>query len=379
MNAESSSMSKIERHKNFIIDFLYWAIIAVCIFIGGKYLLPVLLPFILAYGIAYLLNKPICRIAGESRRKRVVLSILLTVAFYVIGGSLLALIEIEVFSGIRQLISFFPAVCDHFIFPILEESFVWIENLFQSADLATLEFLESNAEGILQALNDGVLSITNGILSAAASLVSFVPSAFMKMVITIISTVFMTIDYETIRSFLLRLIPQKQKRLLKEAKDYLGGTLLKCIASYAIIFLITFLELWVGLTLIKIPYSMMIALIIAFLDILPILGTGSVLIPWGIIAAINGDLAMAVSVILLYIVITIIRNVVEPKLVGKQVGLHPMLALATMLIGLKFFGLLGMLGLPILLSFLKRLYDKKIICIGALVSKKEMKDGEGKL
>lgn len=130
MNAESSSVSKIERHRNFIIDFLYWAIIAVCIFIGGKYLLPVLLPFILAYGIAYLLNKPICRIAGESRRKRVVLSILLTVAFYVIGGSLLALIGIEVFSGIRQLISFFPAVCDHFIFPILEESFVWIENLF---------------------------------------------------------------------------------------------------------------------------------------------------------------------------------------------------------------------------------------------------------
>lgn len=359
MNAESSSVSKIERHKNFIINFLYWAIIGVCIFVGGKYLLPVLLPFILAYGIACLLNKPICRIAGRSRRKRVVLSILLTVAFYVIGGSLLALIGIEVFSGIRQLISFFPAVCDHFIFPILEESFVWIENLFQSADLATLEFLESNAEGILQALNDGVLSITNGILSAAASLVSFVPSAFMKTVITIIATVFMTIDYETIRSFLLRLIPQKHKRLLKEAKDYLGGTLLKCIASYAVIFLITFLELWVGLTLIKIPYSMMIALIIAVLDILPILGTGSVLIPWGIIAAINGNLVMAASVILLYIVITIIRNVVEPKLVGKQVGLHPMLALATMLIGLKFFGLLGMLGLPILLSFLKRLYDKR--------------------
>ena len=367
MNTESSSLSKIERHKNFVIDFLYWTIIVACIFIGGKYFLPVLLPFILAYGIAYLLNKMICRIAGESHRKRVALSILLTIAFYMIGGSLLALIGLEVFSGIKQLIPFFPAVCDHFIFPILEDSFAWIENLFQSADLAALEFLENNAEGILQALNDGVISITNGILSTATSLISFVPSAFMKMVITIIATVFLTIDYETIRSFLLRFIPQKQQGLLKEAKDYLGGTLLKCIASYAVIFLITFLELWIGLTFIKIPYSMMIALIIAFLDILPILGTGSVLIPWGIIAAINGDLAMAASVILLYIVITITRNVIEPKLVGKQVGLHPMLALAAMLIGLKFFGLLGMLGLPILLSFLKRLYDKKIICIGALV------------
>ena len=130
-----------------------------------------------------------------------------------------------------------------------------------------------------------------------------------------------------IRGFLLRLIPQKHQGLLKEAKDYLGGTLLKCIAAYAVIFLITFLELWVSLTPIKIPYSMTIALIVASLAILPILGTGSVLIPWGIIAAINGELAMAASIILLYIVITIIRNVVEPTLVGKQVCLHPMLAL----------------------------------------------------
>lgn len=376
MNAESNNVSKIERHKNFIIDFLYWTIIVVCVFIGGKYLLPILLPFILAYGIACLLNKPICRIAGESRRKRVVLSILLTAAFYMIGGSLLALIGMEVFSGIKQLISFFPAVCEHFIFPILEDGFAWMEHLLQSADLAALEFLESSAEGILQALKDGVMSITNSVLSAAASLVSSVPSAFMKTVITIIATVFLTIDYETIRSFLLRLIPQKQKGLLKEAKDYLGGTLLKCIASYAVIFLITFLELWIGLTLIKIPYSMMIALIIAFLDILPILGTGSVLIPWGMIAAVNGDFAMAAGVILLYIVITIIRNVIEPKLVGKQVGLHPMLALATMLVGLKFFGLLGMLGLPVLLSFLKRLCNKEIICIGVLGSKNGKNGGK---
>ena len=115
------------------------------------------------------------------------------------------------FSGIKQLISFFPTVCDHFIFPILEDSFAWIENLFQSVDLATLEFWENNAEGILQALNDGVMSITNGILSVAASLVSFVPSAFMKTVITVIATVFLTIDYETIRSFLLEAHSTKTK------------------------------------------------------------------------------------------------------------------------------------------------------------------------
>lgn len=149
--------------------------------------------------------------------------------------------------------------------------------------------------------------------------------------------------------------------VLQEAREYFGGTLLKCIASYGLIFLITFLELWIGLSIIKIPYAMTIAIIIAVLDILPVLGTGSVLIPWGILAGLNGNFGMAVGIIVLYLVITVIRNIIEPKLVGKQVGLHPVLTLAGMLLGLKFAGFIGMLGVPFLLAFIKRLNDKGII------------------
>lgn len=172
---------------------------------------------------------------------------------------------------------------------------------------------------------------------------------------------FLTIDFEKVNGFILRQISEKQKVILHEARGYFGGTLLKCIASYGVIFLITFLELWVGLSMIKIPYSSTIALVIAVLDILPVLGTGSVLIPWGIFAALNADFKMAAGVLILYLVITIIRNIIEPRLVGKQVGLHPVLTLAGMLLGLKFAGFAGMLGVPFLLAFMKRLNDKRII------------------
>lgn len=107
--------------------------------------------------------------------------------------------------------------------------------------------------------------------------------------------------------------------------------------------------------------SATVALVIAVLDILPVLGTGSVLIPWGIFAALNADFKMAAGVLILYLVITIIRNIIEPRLVGKQVGLHPVLTLAGMLLGLKFAGFAGMLGVPFLLAFIKRLNDKRII------------------
>ncbi len=113
--------------------------------------------------------------------------------------------------------------------------------------------------------------------------------------------------------------------------------------------------------MIKIPYAMTVALVIAVLDILPILGTGSVLIPWGILAAVNGNFKMALGVVLLYLVITVVRNIIEPKLVGKQVGLHPVLTLAGMLLGLRFAGFIGMLGVPFLLAFIKKLNDKGMI------------------
>ncbi len=183
----------------------------------------------------------------------------------------------------------------------------------------------------------------------------------MRTVITVIATVFLTIDFDKVSGFLLRQIPEKQKAIMQEAKGYFGGTLLKCIASYGLIFLITFLELWAGLAMIKIPYVMTVALVIAVLDILPILGTGSVLIPWGILAAVNGNFKMALGVILLYLVITVVRNIIEPKLVGKQVGLHPVLTLAGMLLGLRFAGFIGMLGVPFLLAFIKKLNDKGMI------------------
>lgn len=87
----------------------------------------------------------------------------------------------------------------------------------------------------------------------------------------------------------------------------------------------------------------------------------SVLIPWGILAAVNGNFKMAIGVVLLYLVITVVRNIIEPKLVGKQVGLHPVLTLAGMLLGLRFAGFIGMLGVPFLLAFIKKLNDKGMI------------------
>ena len=103
------------------------------------------------------------------------------------------------------------------------------------------------------------------------------------------------------------------------------GTLFVCIRSYALIMSITFAELFLGFTLFRIDFALLLALCIAVFDILPVLGTGGIMIPWAVITAILGDYPMALKLIGLYIFITIVRNIIEPKIVGSQIGLHPWL------------------------------------------------------
>ena len=136
------------------------------------------------------------------------------------------------------------------------------------------------------------------------------------------------------------------------------GTLFVCIRSYAIIMSITFVELSIGLSIIGVDNAIVIALLIAIFDILPVLGTGGIMIPWAVITAIQGDYSMAIALFAVYIVVTIIRNIIEPKIVGSQLGLHPVATLASLFVGAQLFGAVGLFGFPIGLSLLRYLNEQ---------------------
>ena len=142
-----------------------------------------------------------------------------------------------------------------------------------------------------------------------------------------------------------------------QIKEYIIGTLFVCIRSYAIIMSITFVELSIGFTIIGLEYALPIAFGIAIFDILPVLGTGGIMLPWAVITAIRGDIPLALSLLAVYVVVTIIRNIIEPKIVGAQLGLHPVVTLVSMFVGTQLFGVLGLFGFPICLSLLRHLND----------------------
>lgn len=353
--------TKLNRQRKFIIQFVYWMIIILCAAAFAKYILPVLVPFIIAFIIAAILNKPVKYLSEKLHINRKVVAILCVIIFMSIAGGLITWLVTSILSSAGQIFSHLPGTFENLIIPLLQELFEKIENMFRNADPAFIQMLEANGSALLQGLSNGILKISNSIISSITVWISAVPTIFMKTVITVIVTFFIAVDYEKITGFIRKQIPEKQQGIVSQAKTFLFKTLPKFVVSYGFIFALTFVELWIGLALIGIPYAGLIALIISIFDILPVLGTGGILIPWSIIGFFIGNYRVAVGMALVYVVITVVRNIVEPKIIGKQMGLHPVLTLASMLIGLHLFGIIGLIGMPITLSFLKKIIFKEEI------------------
>ena len=207
-------------------------------------------------------------------------------------------------------------------------------------------------DGVFEGLKTMLSRLTTGLVNFTTSIITSAPETLISIIVMIVSSFYIVADYENIARWFTSVMPDKALSVFFEIKDFFENTLFKIIGSYVMIMGLTFIELFIGLTVIGISNSGMWAFIISLLDILPILGVGTVLIPWGLSALITGKPLLGIEILAIYLIITVIRNIVEPKLVGTNLGLHPLVTLIAMISGLRLFGFLGMFGLPLTLSFL---------------------------
>ena len=203
---------------------------------------------------------------------------------------------------------------------------------------------DSMADGIQSQLVAWSGSAVSWLASKAASL----PSIVVGIIITLVATFFMSGQLEQVRAFILRQIPEAYMGAARDTWISFGRTVGRMIRSYLIIMSITFGELAVGLALLRMDHALVLAAIISLVDVLPVLGTGTVLLPWGVVTLILGDWALGLGILLLYAIVTVVRNFIEPKIVGKRIGLNPLVTLLCMYLGLRLFGLPGMFLVPLL-------------------------------
>lgn len=350
-----------ENRKKFLVNFAYFALILVIAFVIVKYGINLIAPFLFAFIVAYIVRKPANFIATKIKIPYKIVVILLVLIFYLVIGFLLVVIGVKLFSTLLDLVSKLPSLYYSYILPSLELGFNKIEDLILQLDPTYLESVNDIFNQTVRSLGQSISSISMKAVTFLSLKASSLPALFVRVLITIISTFFIAGDYNKISSFIFRQLKGKTKDVVINIKDYVINTLFVVIRSYILIMSLTFVELSIGLSIIKVENSILIAILVSILDILPVLGTGTIIIPWALITAIQGDMVRAVALLIIYLIITVIRNIVEPKFIGKQMGIHPVVSLMSMFIGAKLFGAIGLFGLPITVSLLLHLINNKTI------------------
>lgn len=224
----------------------------------------------------------------------------------------------------------------------------WLLSLADRAPNSLRPLLERNVEGFF---SGGTSLLDKGfayVLGLAGSLISHVPDSALNLGTAVISAFMISAKLPRIRIWLRRRFPgerlQPLLRTLKQLRDAAGLWLLAQMKLTAV----TLGILLAGLLMLRIPYGALWAVGICLLDALPVLGTGTVLMPWALVEFLQGDRARAVGLLGIYGVITLTRSVLEPKLVGRQLGLDPLVTLFALYAGYKLWGLMGMLLAPLM-------------------------------
>ena len=347
----------LEKRKSFILNVIYITIKLGLGYIVIKYLLPLLMPFIIGLVIAVVFRRLIDYIEKKIRIKRSFVSIIILIIFYGILVMILSVIGAKVFTFLKDVFGQLPDLYRFTIEPALDE----ITNNF----MEQFPDLKPYIEDFILNINDTIFSFVKNasttVISTITGLAGRLPSLLIKLIFTIVSSFFFTIDYYKISDFVIRQFSGERRKMVLRLKDNGIGTIAKFIKAYAAIISITFLELSIGFWILGIPNPFLFGAMIAFIDILPILGTGAVLLPWAVIALILGSTKIGIGMFVLYIIITAVRQTIEPKIVGQQIGLHPIITLILMYVGAQLMGVLGLLLLPVIATIIKTLNDEGTI------------------
>ncbi|MDO4572036.1 MAG: AI-2E family transporter, partial [Clostridia bacterium] len=274
---------------------LYFAIIlGIAVFLCRCALGP-LTSFIIALLVSLLL-KPLIRFLREKCHiHKTVAGIVVVILFYALIAFLLTVLGIKLFSWLKNLMIALPEYYASRIEPFIMNVFASLERFTERLDPSAAAAYDVIAANLTQSLEEGIVSLSRQVVGMITNAAVGTPGFLLDMLIMIIATVFIAVDWTTIKEFILRQFSDDKRRLLHDIRRHLGLTLMRYIKSYALIMGITFAEICIGLLIVGVKNAVLIALLIAVFDILPVVGSGMVLLPWTIITALQGDYLWALG------------------------------------------------------------------------------------
>ncbi|MBE7015204.1 MAG: sporulation integral membrane protein YtvI [Ruminococcaceae bacterium] len=353
--------------KKIILSVLSLVIIAALIF-GTVKFLPVLLsgagqilwlflPFVAAYIVSLLVNPFADALQKRLKMPRglsAILVVLVTVG--VIGGIITGVIW-KIVEEIREIYYDLPLIWRN-----IQSAWYSVSDFLSELMNALPESMQTALDSVIDQTTEWIsgFAVNTTIVQSAGNFAKKLPSVFISTIVFMLSLYFMVADAKTVSEAVKKPFTEtflaRVGEIKKEAKKYVGGYVKAQLTIMCIFFFIIF----IGLSLLKVDYALIIALVTALLDALPIFGSGAVLWPWALVSFIMGRYAFGVSLIIIYLVLVLIRQLIEPKIVSKNIGMHPLLTLMSMYVGYRTLSFGGMIFGPILLMFIISLYRVRL-------------------
>lgn len=365
----------VRKRRDSIINIAYIAMIIGLVYIFVKYLFGFTAPFLFAFFFAIILQKPLRWLDKKTKNKcHALWSILLVLVCLaiIIGPVVTALVLIgkEIAGFVSYLfgqLSDFPAFLATLQNELLDFLDFLPDGIYTSvSDSITDVFSRLIDNFDLSVFNIDFKSLTSGLstgISGVFSVVKNIPYFIVGIIIGVIAWIFFTKDYNYIVNFIKLQLPEGKKNLLSEMKQIFSTTILKMVRAYGLIMFITFCEVLLGLTILNLVgimnngYIIIIAACIAIFDILPVAGAGGILMPWALVCVVLGNVPQAIGLMVIYVVISVIRQYLEPKIVSGSLDVHPIITLAGLYFGAKIFGVIGIFIVPLGVMTVKAFND----------------------
>ena len=295
-------MEKTERRRRFLINLAYCAAILAVLVVLFRYMMSSLLPFFIAFIVAAVIHPLLDKLVKKCHLPHKFMGIVLIVLVYTLLAFLGIILCDKIAAFVQRMIVLAPRTWSGTLLPALRS--IW-ESM--TAFLARWDIeIDIAMDQVLATLDASIKTLSAKAVALVGNFAVSVPGKLVNTIICIVSTVFILLDWEAIGKFIHGQMPEKASEVMKDGWSQLKKTIGKYIRSYGLIMLMTFTELAIGLLIIGVDNSWGVAAGIAVLDILPIVGCGTVLIPWAVVSLVTGKTGLGISLLVLYVIIAIV-------------------------------------------------------------------------
>lgn len=347
-----------------ILRLLVFLLCGALLVVITNHLFSVFAPFIIAYVVTRLIHPVVAFMKAKLKMHNGISVFVCLFIFGSLSGSIIWFVIGYIADGVKYLINLLSSP------DTINEIIVVATNIYTKLDSA-MKFLDVEIE--IKDITSVVSDITSKIISVLSSstlgMAVKVPNLLLSLIIGIVSAFYMMFDYDNLANAINNQLSPKTKRFVDLFNTQVLFSFMKMILSYVLISVICFTELSIGFLILGIKDAMFIALVIAILDVLPIIGSGAVLIPWGIVMLVLGNPFVGIGLIVLWAIILVVRQILEPKIVGSQIGLHSLATITSLFVGLKLMGGVGLIVCPLYIILWKKMADEGLITSNKNITK----------